>query len=205
MADAAGIQFRMLNASKGPAVRGPRAQMDRRLYKAEMQAQLAGMLNLEIVDGAVVDLILDHRPPHSAVLDGADASSSSSGARPAVAGVVLSSGEHIQCSAVVVTTGTFLGGVIHVGSQTRRAGRIASLASAKGAAGGDGGIDGSAAGAAAAEATDRADETAAGAATLLAKTFAGLGFRLGRLKTGTPPRLQGAGFLLLLVCCVTSK
>eukprot|EP00887_Chlorella_sp_A99_P001952 scaffold18.g1952.t1 len=172
-ADEAGIQFRVLNASKGPAVRGPRAQMDRLLYKRAMQRLIGGVPNLEICDGAVVDLILS--TPAGA--------SSSAGARPAVAGVVLASGERVGCRSVVVATGTFLRGTIHVGSQSRPAGRIASLTSARAAAGEQV--------VRATEMTDAADEKAAGAATQLAKTFAALRFSLGRLKTGTPPRLDG--------------
>ncbi|KAI7840665.1 hypothetical protein COHA_005587, partial [Chlorella ohadii] len=192
-ADAAGIQFRMLNASKGPAVRGPRAQMDRLLYKRAVQGLLASVPNLEVHDGAVVDLIVQQRPTASS----SSSSSSSAGASesnysssggsssgPAVAGVVLANGERIACRSVVVTTGTFLRGVIHVGSQSRPAGRIASLMSARAASKGEGAVR-------AAEMTDQADVAAAGAATLLAQRFGELGFQLGRLKTGTPPRLDG--------------
>ncbi|PRW56803.1 tRNA uridine 5-carboxymethylaminomethyl modification enzyme [Chlorella sorokiniana] len=193
-ADAAGIQFRMLNASKGPAVRGPRAQMDRLLYKRAVQGLLATVPNLEVHDGAVVDLIVEQRPAaSSSSSSGSSASfagsSSSSGdsppsSGPAVAGVGLASGERIACRAVVVTTGTFLRGIIHVGSQSRPAGRIASLISAQAASKGEGAVQ-------AAEMTDQADVAAAGAATLLAQRFGELGFQLGRLKTGTPPRLDG--------------
>jgi tRNA uridine 5-carboxymethylaminomethyl modification enzyme len=173
VADLAGIQFRMLNASKGPAVRGPRAQMDRALYKRHMQAALAGVPGLEVWDGAVVDLILEGGPAGGA-------------AERRVAGVVLAGGERIHCRAVVITTGTFLRGIIHVGSQTRAAGRIASSASSRAAA------DSGGAAAGPAEDVDAADETAAAASTQLARTFAELGLRLGRLKTGTPPRIDGA-------------
>lgn len=170
VADQAGIQFRMLNASKGPAVRGPRAQMDRGIYKTAMQRELKSINNLEIWDGAVVDLLFGS-PTRS------------------IKGVVLASGEYIRCKSVVITTGTFLKGVIHVGSQSRPAGRIASLASF-----------------AAAEnqqqianqgtkietlELDPADEKAAGASTYLANKFSDEGFKLGRLKTGTPPRIDG--------------
>ena len=172
-ADAAGIQFRMLNASKGPAVRGPRAQMDRLLYKRAVQALLRQVPHLEVHDGAVVDLLMGPGP----------AGGSTSG--PAVVGVVLASGEVLRCTSVVITTGTFLRGVIHVGSQSRPAGRIASLMSARAAARGEGAVR-------AAEMTDVADEVAAGAASHLSRRFADLGFALGRLKTGTPPRLDGA-------------
>lgn len=182
VADEAGIQFRMLNASKGPAVRGPRAQMDRALYKAAMQAALAAVPGLQVLDASVVDLVLESggaSPRHAA-------------GTPAVAGVRLSDGRTVGARAVVITTGTFLRGVIHVGGERRAAGRIASAVSLDAAA--------RAAGAGAAEApadpdllaAQRADERAAGAATLLAQTFARLGFSLGRLKTGTPPRLDGA-------------
>ncbi|KAL6781278.1 hypothetical protein ACKKBG_A10490 [Auxenochlorella protothecoides x Auxenochlorella symbiontica] len=181
VADEAGIQFRMLNASKGPAVRGPRAQMDRALYKAAMQAALAAVPGLEVLDASVVDLVLESggtSPRHAA-------------GTPAVAGVRLADGRTVGARAVVITTGTFLRGVIHVGGERRAAGRIASAVSLDAAA--------RAAGAGAAEApadpdllaAQRADERAAGAATLLAQTFARLGFSLGRLKTGTPPRLDG--------------
>ncbi|GAB4819392.1 hypothetical protein N2152v2_006438 [Parachlorella kessleri] len=204
VADLAGIQFRMLNASKGPAVRGPRAQMDRLLYKRHIQGIMGGIPHLEIHDGAVVDLILKRR-------GGASSSSSSSsmerlsskldpdcsfqsGAQRAqhtercsapleVAGVVLASGERVRCRSVVITTGTFLRGVIHVGSQSRPAGRIASLTSARAAAG-ESVVK-------AAEMTDKADVAAAKAASQLSQTFSEVGFRLGRLKTGTPPRLDG--------------
>lgn len=169
-ADAAGIQFRMLNASKGPAVRGPRAQMDRVLYKWAVQRMLGGVPGLAIHDGAVVDLLVEPRP-------------SGGGPGPVVAGVVLASGERILCRSVVVTTGTFLRGVIHVGSHSRPAGRIASLTSAREASRPEAARE--------AELTDEADVTAAGAATRLARRFADLGFALGRLKTGTPPRLDG--------------
>jgi tRNA uridine 5-carboxymethylaminomethyl modification enzyme len=163
-ADAAGIQFRMLNASKGPAVRGPRAQVDRALYKQALQRALGAVAGLEIHDGAVTDLLLE-RPP--------------GGGRPAVAGVELAGGERVRCQAVVVTTGTFLRGVVHVGSAAAPAGRLPSWAAAGGAEG-----------AAAAEGAD-GDAAAARAASRLAEAFAALGLRLGRLKTGTPPRLDG--------------
>ncbi|MFQ5764491.1 MAG: tRNA uridine-5-carboxymethylaminomethyl(34) synthesis enzyme MnmG [Rhodospirillales bacterium] len=134
--DRAGIQFRVLNRSKGPAVRGPRAQADRKLYKQAVQALLAEQPNLEIQAAAVDDLILDD-----------------SGA---IAGVRTAGGETIPAGAVVVTTGTFLRGLIHVGTAKIPAGRIG-------------------------------DKPAIG----LSYTFRRLGFALGRLKTGTPPRLDG--------------
>ena len=177
VADLSGIQFRMLNASKGPAVRGPRAQMDRSLYKMHMQQKLGLVQNLEIVDGAVVDVTTTTTTT----------TTHEGGGVSKITGVVLSSGERIQCRSVVITTGTFLRGVIHVGSQTRPAGRVASLASTTAAA--------SAASPSTCATTttmnsDPADEVAAEAATQLARTFSKLGFSLGRLKTGTPPRID---------------
>jgi tRNA uridine 5-carboxymethylaminomethyl modification enzyme len=103
MADKAGIQFRMLNRSKGPAVRGPRAQIDRKLYREAMQAELAATPNLEIIAEAVEDLI---------VIDGM------------VGGVVGGSGTAYRAPRVVLTTGTFLKGVIHLGEQRIPAGRV---------------------------------------------------------------------------------
>jgi tRNA uridine 5-carboxymethylaminomethyl modification enzyme len=103
MADKAGIQFRMLNRSKGPAVRGPRAQIDRRLYREAMQAELGATPNLEIIAEAVEDLI---------VVDGA------------VAGVIGATGTEYRAARVVLTTGTFLKGVIHLGEQRIAAGRV---------------------------------------------------------------------------------
>ncbi len=134
--DRAGIQFRILNRSKGPAVRGPRAQADRKLYRAAMQALLGAVPGLDISAGAVEDLVLDG--------DGR------------VAGVVTEDGATIATGAAVLTTGTFLRGVIHIGEEQRAAGRVGEAP-----------------------------------AIGLAKTLARLGFPLGRLKTGTPPRLDG--------------
>src|ERR1700726_1394130 len=94
VADAAGIQFRVLNRSKGPAVRGPRAQADRKLYRQAMQALLAGQANLEIRAEPVADLIVD--------------------ARNTCVGVVTEAGEEIVAGRVVLTTGTFLRGLIHI-------------------------------------------------------------------------------------------
>ena len=134
--DRAGIQFRMLNRSKGPAVRGPRAQADRKLYREAVQDLLSAQEGLTISADPVEDLRLDP------------------GGR--VAGVRTAGGHTLRCGAVVVTTGTFLRGLIHVGDVQIPAGR-AGEAPAVG----------------------------------LAYTFKRLGFRLGRLKTGTPPRLDG--------------
>ncbi len=138
--DRAGIQFRTLNLSKGPAVRGPRAQADRKLYRQAMQALLAEQGNLEIVADPVADIRLD--------------------ARGACAGVVTESGREIGAGRVILTTGTFLRGLIHCGEVQVPAGR----------ARGDG-----------------VEEPS----TLLAQTLHRLGFALGRLKTGTPARLDG--------------
>ena len=134
--DRAGIQFRVLNRSKGPAVRGPRAQADRKLYRQAMQAILAEQANLTIDEGAAEDLDI--------------------GADGQVSAVLTADGRRLACGAVVITTGTFLRGLIHIGEETIAAGR-AGEAPAVG----------------------------------LARTLARLGFALGRLKTGTPPRLDG--------------
>ena len=135
VADRAGIQFRVLNRSKGPAVQGPRAQADRKLYRQAMQAAIRATPNLEVVEASVEDLI---------VKDGA------------VAGIVISSGERIGAGAVVLTTGTFLRGLIHIGEKKIPAGRIGEAP-----------------------------------AVGLGEQLYGLGLRMGRLKTGTPPRLDG--------------
>ncbi|HJM61763.1 MAG TPA: FAD-dependent oxidoreductase, partial [Alphaproteobacteria bacterium] len=104
VADRAGIQFRVLNASKGPAVRGPRAQIDRDRYRLAMRAALDAQAGITLLAGAVEDLIVD---------GGGD-----------VAGVVLGSGERITAKAVVITTGTFLRGMIHIGESQIPAGRV---------------------------------------------------------------------------------
>lgn len=134
--DQAGIQFRILNRRKGPAVRGPRAQADRERYRRAMQAALAEQTNLEIRAEAVEDIALDD----------------TGRAR----GVLTARGDVLAAGAVVLTTGTFLGGVIHIGLEQHAAGRVGDAA-----------------------------------ASGLAKTLARFGFALGRLKTGTPPRLDG--------------
>ncbi len=134
--DQAGIQFRILNRSKGPAVRGPRAQADRALYRSAIQALLAEQAGLECLAGTVEDLIHDR--------DGR------------VGGIVLSDGRRIACGAVVLTTGTFLRGLIHIGETRVPAGRVGEAP-----------------------------------AVALAEALYGAGLRMGRLKTGTPPRLDG--------------
>ncbi|MBB4264514.1 tRNA uridine 5-carboxymethylaminomethyl modification enzyme [Roseospira visakhapatnamensis] len=142
--DRAGIQFRVLNRSKGPAVQGPRAQADRRLYARAIQDLLAGVPGLDIVEGAVEDLIVDSTPRRADTDQGV------------VAGVVLADGRRLTAGAVVLTTGTFLRGVLHRGHATTPGGRLGCPA-------------------------------ALGLSTALAR----LGLPLARLKTGTPPRLDG--------------
>ncbi len=141
VADAAGIQFRMLNRRKGPAVRGPRAQADRALYKDAMLEHLRACPGLVIEACAVEDLILERLAGQG---------------RPRVIGVLTAEGRKIAAAAVILTTGTFLRGVIHIGEEKISAGRIGEAPSVG-----------------------------------LAKTLERLDFRLGRLKTGTPPRLDG--------------
>jgi tRNA uridine 5-carboxymethylaminomethyl modification enzyme len=133
--DRGGIQFRMLNRSKGPAVRGPRAQADRKLYRQAVQDLMAEQAGLEIVVGGVVDLIMNDE---------------------VVAGVVLGDGRRLKAGAVVLTTGTFLNGVIHIGETKIPAGRVGEAP-----------------------------------ALGLSDRLNAIGFALGRLKTGTPPRLDG--------------
>jgi tRNA uridine 5-carboxymethylaminomethyl modification enzyme len=135
VADAGGIQFRMLNRRKGPAVRGPRAQADRRLYAAAMQGAINETANLSVIEGEADDLIV------------------SSGR---VTGIRLADGRELSAGAIVITTGTFLRGLIHLGEKNWPAGRV--------------------------------DEAPAMG---LSKSFERAGFKLGRLKTGTPPRLDG--------------
>ena len=136
VADQGGIQFRVLNRRKGPAVRGPRAQADRKLYAAAMQAAVRETDNLHVVQGEADDLV-------------------AAGGR--VTGVCLTDGGVLRAGAVVLTTGTFLRGLIHVGERKIPAGRVGE-APAMG----------------------------------LSKALERMGFTLGRLKTGTPPRLDGA-------------
>jgi tRNA uridine 5-carboxymethylaminomethyl modification enzyme len=135
VADQGGIQFRVLNRRKGPAVRGPRAQADRKLYAAAMQLALRDTANLEVIEAEADDL---------AIQDGR------------VSGVKFTDGRAISCGAVVLTTGTFLRGLIHIGEKQIPAGRVG-------------------------------EAPTLGLSTTLEKA----GFTLGRLKTGTPPRLDG--------------
>jgi len=135
-ADAAGIQFRLLNRRKGPAVRGPRTQADRQLYRAAMQNLLIQQPNLTIIADEAVDLCLKN---------------------DAVQGVILAKAGELRAAAVVLATGTFLHGLIHIGDKSWPAGRMGAQPSA-----------------------------------LLADRLKAYNIKLGRLKTGTPPRLDGA-------------
>ena len=135
-ADASGIQFRLLNRRKGPAVQGPRTQADRKLYRQAVQALLARQVGLEIVEGEVVDLV--------------------EGPGGRITGVKLLDGTELSAGAVVLTAGTFLNGVIHIGDQRRSAGREGDVASVR-----------------------------------LGQRLGAMGLPRGRLKTGTPPRLDG--------------
>jgi len=135
VADAGGIQFRVLNRRKGPAVRGPRAQADRKLYSAAMQAAILATPNLSVIEGEADDLLTR---------------------QGRITGVRLKDGQELRAGAVVITTGTFLRGLIHLGEKSWPAGRV--------------------------------DEAPA---LGLSTSFERLGLTLGRLKTGTPPRLDG--------------
>lgn len=135
VADKAGIQFRLLNRRKGPAVQGPRAQADRAIYRAEMLAEMQAHPNISLIEGEVTDFLIQ-----------ADA----------VRGIRLADGTELQARSVVLTTGTFLRGVIHIGDVSRPGGRM-----------GD------------------------NSAIRLAERIDRFGLPLGRLKTGTPPRLDG--------------
>jgi len=134
-ADYSGIQFRLLNRRKGPAVQGPRVQADRKRYRSAIQTAVRERENLSVIEGEVTDFLMDGN---------------------AVRGVTLADGTAIASAAVILTVGTFLRGKIHIGTESRAGGRIGDQASVRLA--------------------DRIDD---------------LGFALGRLKTGTPPRLDG--------------
>ena len=133
--DKAGIQFRMLNSSKGPAVRGPRAQADRELYKKYMLEYLSAQENLDILEGAVEGLIFDNNT---------------------IKGVILENGDKIQSKAVILTTGTFLNGIMFTGHKTSVGGRIGDVS-----------------------------------CTGITSYLKDIGLKIGRLKTGTPARLNG--------------
>lgn len=142
--DKAGVQFRMLNRKKGPAVWGPRAQIDRALYKKHMREEMLQYSGLEVKEGKVADIALDRSPAAAA-----------EGRYGKITGVRLESGEVIQTENVVITTGTFLGGEIHIGLEVFPSGRMGEAATFG-----------------------------------LSKSLREAGFKLGRLKTGTPPRLD---------------
>src|ERR1700744_617593 len=135
VADAGGIQFRMLNRRKGPAVRGPRAQADRKLYAQAMQAAITETANLSVIEGEADDLLISNGR---------------------ATGIRLADGRELPAGAVVITTGTFLRGLIHLGERNWPAGRVGEAPSLG-----------------------------------LSASFERAGFVLGRLKTGTPPRLDG--------------
>lgn len=135
VADAAGIQFRLLNRKKGPAVQGPRAQADRKLYRVAMQREIDAVPNLDVVVGEAVDLVQD---------------------KGRVVGVELQDGSTLQSKSVILTTGTFLGGVIHIGDEAKPGGRMGESPSIK-----------------------------------MARRLKSYDLPMGRLKTGTPPRLDG--------------
>ncbi len=135
VADDAGIQFRVLNRSKGPAVQGPRAQADRKLYRESMQRAIRATRNLEVIEAGVDDLIVE---------------------KGRVGGVITSDGDLIRAGAVVLTTGTFLNGLIHIGEKKIPAGRMGEAPALK-----------------------------------LSDRLYAMGLSMGRLKTGTPPRLDG--------------
>lgn len=135
VADRSGIQFRLLNRRKGPAVQGPRTQADRKIYREEMQAEIAQQDRLTVVEGEAADFVMQ-------------------GDR--VSGVILADGSELHSRAVVLTTGTFLRGIIHIGDVSRPGGRMGDQPSVR-----------------------------------LAERLDSYGLPLGRLKTGTPPRLNG--------------
>ncbi|AZL59293.1 tRNA uridine-5-carboxymethylaminomethyl(34) synthesis enzyme MnmG [Tabrizicola piscis] len=135
MADRAGIQFRLLNRRKGPAVQGPRAQIDRRLYREAIQKELARQPGLSIIEGEVAQLLLKAGAVH---------------------GVELASGDVLSAARVILTAGTFLNGVIHIGDKRMQGGRMGDSPS-----------------------------------RVLAAQLGDLALPMGRLKTGTPPRLDG--------------
>ncbi|MFD1747211.1 tRNA uridine-5-carboxymethylaminomethyl(34) synthesis enzyme MnmG [Rhizobium helianthi] len=136
VADAAGIQFRLLNRKKGPAVRGPRTQADRKLYRQAMQREIFHHSNLEVIEGDAFDIEVTENE---------------------ISAVILADGRRLPCKSVVLTTGTFLRGMIHVGSERTPAGRVGEAPSLG-----------------------------------LSATLQRLGLQLGRLKTGTPARLDGS-------------
>ncbi|KAI1844678.1 hypothetical protein JX266_009134 [Neoarthrinium moseri] len=143
--DKAGVQFKVLNRRKGPAVWGPRAQIDRALYNRYMREELQGYENLSIIEGSVSDI----------VVGAAEEGDAGGKAKSKITGVRLESGEVLPTTQIIITTGTFLGGEIHIGLEKYPAGRIGEKATFG-----------------------------------LSKSLKEAGFQLGRLKTGTPPRLS---------------
>ena len=141
--DRSGVQFRVLNKKKGPAVWGPRAQIDRSLYKQHMREEMMNYPGLNVLEGKVADIVLQREELGD-------------GKTGKITGVRLESGEVIPTNNVVITTGTFLGGEIHIGMETFPSGRMGEAAT-----------------------------------TGLSKSLRNAGFKMGRLKTGTPPRLDG--------------
>lgn len=142
--DKSGVQFKVLNRRKGPAVWGPRAQIDRALYNKHMTEELTAYPNLSVITGSVSDIVVGE--PGDPAADGP--------AKSKITGVRLESGEVLPTSQVIITTGTFLGGEIHIGLESYPAGRMGEKATFG-----------------------------------LSKSLRDAGFQLGRLKTGTPPRL----------------
>ncbi len=155
VADAVGIQFRLLNASRGPAVWSPRAQCDKQLYRAKMRQVLESQPGLHIRQAEVVDLVIDGRDQGSGIRD---RKTGTEGLRPRgrVVGLKLRDGRVLMAGATIITTGTFLNGLIHIGEERYPAGRSGEPAS-----------------------------------LLLGEALRALGLRICRLKTGTPPRLDG--------------
>ncbi|KAJ8107725.1 hypothetical protein ONZ43_g6642 [Nemania bipapillata] len=141
--DKAGVQFHVLNRVKGPAVWGPRAQIDRVLYQKHMREELQTYPNLSIVAGSVSDIVVDE-----------NVTDPNSGAKGRITGVRLETGEVLPTTQVIITTGTFLGGEIHIGLEAYPSGRMGEKATFG-----------------------------------LSKSLREAGFQLGRLKTGTPPRI----------------
>ncbi|KAI0477000.1 mitochondrial translation optimization protein [Xylaria cf. heliscus] len=141
--DKSGVQFKVLNRTKGPAVWGPRAQIDRALYKKHMSEELQTYPNLSVITGSVSDIVVDE-----------NVTDPNSPAKSRITGVRLETGEVLPTTQVIITTGTFLGGEIHIGLEVYPAGRIG-------------------------------EEATFG----LSKSLRQAGFQLGRLKTGTPPRI----------------
>jgi tRNA uridine 5-carboxymethylaminomethyl modification enzyme len=156
VADAVGIQFRLLNTSRGPAVWSPRAQCDKQLYRVKMREVLESQPGLHIRQAEVVDLVIEDREQGSGIRDQGDEEGAARGQRRCVLGLKLRDGRCLLAGATIITTGTFLNGLIHCGEERYPAGRSGEPAS-----------------------------------VLLGEALRRLGLRTCRLKTGTPPRLDG--------------